>query len=233
LVLQIADDECDNDGKPERMLRRAERITSMGNPLRLRTPQEALALLRDGNQRFVERRSLHGKISEEAFVSLRDHQRPFAVILGCSDSRVPPELVFDQSFGDLFVIRLAGNLIAPGVAGSIQYAYEHLGTSLLVVLGHEGCGAVKAALAAKFHRAKHAERIQQLVELIEPGLEQIAPELSAAEQLKAGVEANVRWSMQQVISAREARQAFRRKKRVLIVGAVYELSTGKVRWLDR
>ena len=87
---------------------------------------------------------MNSKVSEEVFVRLRESQRPFAVILGCSDSRVPPELVFDQSFGDLFVIRLAGNLIAPGVAGSIQYAHQHLGTSLLVVLGHEGCGAVKA-----------------------------------------------------------------------------------------
>jgi carbonic anhydrase len=202
-------------------------------PSRPQTPQEALECLMEGNQRFVQRRPLYGKISEAVFVSLRESQRPFAVILGCSDSRVPPELVFDQSFGDLFVIRLAGNLIAPGVAGSIQYAYQHLGTSLLVVLGHEGCGAVKAALAAKFHRAKHPERIQQLVELIEPGLEKIDPMLSAAEQLEASVEANVRWSMHQVIHAREARQAFRRKGSVLIVGAVYELSTGKVRWLDR
>jgi carbonic anhydrase len=129
----------------------------------------------EGNQRFIRRRPLHSTISEEVFVSLRDSQRPFAVVLGCSDSRVPPELVFDQSFGDLFVIRLAGNIIAPGVGGSIQYAYQHLGTSLLVVLGHEGCGAVKAALAAKFQRAKHPERIQQLVELIEPGLKKIDP----------------------------------------------------------
>ncbi|HMF13632.1 MAG TPA: carbonic anhydrase [Gemmataceae bacterium] len=205
----------------------------MGSPLQLRTPEEALALLSEGNNRFVERRSLHGKISEELLDNLRESQRPFAVILGCSDSRVPPELVFDQSFGDLFVIRLAGNLIAPGVAGSIQYAYEHLGTSLLVVLGHQGCGAVKAALDARFHRAKHPERIQQLVGLIEPGLEQIDPELSAAEQLDSAVEANVRWSMHQVIRAPEARQAFQRNGNVLIVGAVYELSTGKVRWLDR
>jgi carbonic anhydrase len=201
-------------------------------PSRPRTPQEALELLSEGNQRFVQRRSLHSTISEEVFVSLRESQRPFAAILGCSDSRVPPELVFDQSFGDLFVIRLAGNLIAPGVAGSIQYAYQHLGTSLLVVLGHEGCGAVKAALAAKFHRAKHPERIQQLVELIAPGLEQIDPKLSAAEQLEAGVEANVRWSMHQVTRAREAQQAFRDNGNVLIVGAIYELTTGKVRWLD-
>jgi carbonic anhydrase len=204
----------------------------MAMPSRPHTPHEALEWLIKGNRRFVQGRSRHGRISAEAFVSLRESQRPFAVVLGCSDSRVPPELVFDQSFGDLFVIRLAGNLIAPGVAGSIQYAHQHLGTSLLVVLGHEGCGAVKAALAAKYHRARHPERIQQLVELIEPGLVQVDPKLSAAEQLQAGVEANVRWSMQQVIAAREARKALRKKGNVLIVGAVYELTTGKVRWLD-
>jgi carbonic anhydrase len=201
--------------------------------VRPQTPQESLERLIEGNQRFVQRRSQHSQISEEAFASLREGQRPFAIILGCSDSRVSPELVFDQSFGDLFVIRLAGNLIAPGVGGSIQYAYQHLGTGLLVVLGHEGCGAVQAALAAKYHRAQHPERIQQLVELIAPGLEQIDPQLSAAEQLESGVEANVRWSMQQVIRARETREVFDRKDSVLIVGAIYELSTGKVRWLDR
>jgi carbonic anhydrase len=199
---------------------------------RPRTPQEALERLKAGNERFVRGQSLHGKMSQELFVTLREGQRPFAVILGCSDSRVPPELVFDQSFGDLFVIRLAGNIIAPGVAGSIQYAYQHLGTSLLVVLGHEGCGAVKAALAARFHRAKHPERIRLLVDLIEPGLASIDPRQSSVEQLEAGVEANVRWSMHQVITAPEAKQAFRDPQSVLIVGAVYELTTGKVRWVD-
>jgi carbonic anhydrase len=200
---------------------------------RRQSPEEALRRLKEGNERFVSGQCLHDSVSEEDFVRLRETQRPFAVILGCSDSRVPPELVFDQGFGDLFVIRLAGNLIAPGVGGSIQYAYQHLGTSLLVVLGHEGCGAVKAALAAKFHRAKHPERIRQLVEMIEPGLERIDPKLSAAEQLTASVEANVRWSMHQVTRAREAQRAFRTKNGVLIVGAVYELATGKVRWLDQ
>ena len=201
-------------------------------PSKCGTPQEALQRLIEGNKRFVRGEPIHGRVSEEAFAGLRESQRPFAVIIGCSDSRVPPELVFDQGFGDLFVIRLAGNVIAPGVAGSIQYAHRHLGTSLLVVLGHEGCGAVKAALAAKFHRAKHPERIAQLVELIEPGLERIDPKQSAAAQFKAGVEANVRWSMQQVLSTPEARQALLEERNILIVGAVYELSTGKVHWLD-
>ena len=200
-------------------------------PSRLRTPQESLQRLIEGNKRFVAGKPIHGKVSEEAFASLQESQRPFAVIVGCSDSRVPPELVFDQGFGDLFVIRLAGNVIAPGVFGSIQYAGRHLGTSLLVVLGHEGCGAVKAALAAKFHRTKHPERITQLVEMIEPGLERIDPKQSAASQLKAGVEANVRWSMHQLLRTPEARQAFLERRDILIVGAIYELSTGKVHWL--
>jgi len=201
-------------------------------PSRPRTPQHALHRLVEGNERFVRREPIHGRISDEAFAGLREGQRPIAAILGCSDSRVPPELVFDQGLGDLFVIRLAGNVMTPGVAGSIQYAHRHLGTSLLVVLGHEGCGAVKAALAAKFQRAQHPERIQQLVEMIGPGLERIDPKQNAAAQLTAGVEANVRWSMHQVISTPETQQALREKRNVLIVGAVYELATGTVRWLD-
>jgi carbonic anhydrase len=100
------------------------------------------------------------------------------------------------------------------------------------VLGHEGCGAVKETLAAKFHRAEHPERIRQLVEMIEPGLDDIDPEQTAAEQLEAGVEANVRWSMRQVISTPEVQETLREKRDILIVGAAYELSTGKVRWLD-
>src|SRR4051794_19799656 len=199
---------------------------------RPRTPQEALERLAEGNRRFVGGQPLHTTITKEAFARLREGQRPIAGILGCSDSRVPPELLFDQSFGDLFVMRLAGNIISAGVAGSIQYSYQHLGVSLLVVLGHEGCGAVKAALAARFQRAKHSERIQQLVNLIDPGLEKIDPNQSAAEQLEAGVEANVRWSMHQVTRTPEVQQAIRDRKNVLIVGAVYELKTGKVRWLD-
>jgi carbonic anhydrase len=185
----------------------------------------------EGNERFVQGKPLHGTISDEAFARLREGQEPFAIILGCSDSRVPPELVFDQNFGDLFVIRLAGNIIAPGVDGSMQYAHRVLGTNLLVVLGHEGCGAVKATLAAKFHQAEHPERIQQLLDMIEPGLERIDPKQPAAEQLTAAVEANVRWSMHQVIQTREVQTALREKRNILIVGAVYELATGKVRWL--
>lgn len=197
-------------------------------PKRPPTPIEALRQLRKGNERFVERKPIHGTVCEEAFARLRVGQRPFAVILGCSDSRVPPELVFDQGFGDLFVVRLAGNVIEPSVLGSIQYAHRHLGVSLLVVLGHEGCGAVKAALGARFKRDKHPERIQRVVDLIDPALNGI----TRADQVTQAIEANVRWSMRQVTTSPEAQQAFAEKRNVLITGAVYELRTGTVRWLD-
>jgi carbonic anhydrase len=111
---------------------------------------EALSRLMEGNARFLrgERRFTQAPI--EILADLVKGQHPFAVILGCSDSRVPPELIFDAKFGDLFVIRVAGNVVSPGVWGSLQYAGTHLKTQLFMVLGHEGCGAVQAALAVKF-----------------------------------------------------------------------------------
>jgi carbonic anhydrase len=199
---------------------------------RPRTPQAALQRLVDGNLRFTTGKAVHNQVSKEFLTHLAAQQRPFAAILGCSDSRVPPELVFDQGFGDLFVIRLAGNVIAPGVFGSIQYAHLHLGTNLLVVLGHEGCGAVKATLASKFHKAKHPERIQKLVDMIEPGLDCIDPNQSPAKKLKAAVEANVRWSLRQAVSQPETQRAYQEKRDILIVGAIYELATGQVHWLE-
>jgi carbonic anhydrase len=100
-------------------------------------------------------------------------QRPFATILGCSDSRVPPELIFDAGMGERFVIRVAGNVVSPEIAGTLQYAGSHLGTQLFVVLGHEGCGAVSAALKTRDDGELHRSRIQLLVERILPGLPQL------------------------------------------------------------
>src|SRR5262245_1991143 len=100
-------------------------------------PDQVLERLVEGNRRFTSGRLEHNQISQERLAALQSGQAPFAVILGCSDSRVPPELVFDQGFGDLFVLRLAGNVFVPSVGGSLQYAHLHLGVSVLVVLGHE------------------------------------------------------------------------------------------------
>ena len=112
------------------------------------TADEALARLVAGNERFVAGEARFPTVQKEVLAELARGQRPYATIVGCSDSRVPPELVFDAGFGELFIVRVAGNVISPEVMGTLQYAAVHLRTPLFVVLGHEGCGAVQAALAS-------------------------------------------------------------------------------------
>jgi carbonic anhydrase len=113
------------------------------------TAEEALARLVAGNRRFVRGHARFPTVQKEVLANLAKSQRPYATIVGCSDSRVPPELVFDAGFGELFIVRIAGNVISPEVMGTLQYAGVHLHTPLFVVLGHEGCGALQAALALK------------------------------------------------------------------------------------
>src|SRR4030095_11544074 len=134
------------------------------------TSDEALARLVAGNERFVRGEARFPTVQKEILAELAKGQRPYATIIGCSDSRVPPELVFDAGFGELFIVRVAGNVISPEVMGTVQYAAVHLHTPLFVVLGHEGCGAVKAALATKDHRGRERERIELLLANIVPGL---------------------------------------------------------------
>jgi carbonic anhydrase len=191
---------------------------------------EALARLLDGNARFLRGESRLTRVSAQLLAELVDGQRPFATILGCSDSRVPPELIFDANFGDLFIIRVAGNVVSPEVWGSLQYAATHLRTQLLMVLGHEGCGAVQAALAAKFQGAHERSRIQLLLDNVLPGLDQIDPQLPPPRQLECAVEANVRWSMRQLLESPEGRARLA-EGRMKLVGAVYEIATGRVRLL--
>ena len=189
-----------------------------------------LARLRAGNERFVNGRARFPTVQKEILAQLAKGQRPYATILGCSDSRVPPELVFDAGFGELFIIRVAGNVVSPEVMGTLQYAAVHLGTPLFVVLGHEGCGAVQAALAAKFRGARDRSRIERLLETITPGLDTIRADATLEEQMLAAVEANVRWSMHQLLATPEA-QARSAEGVIKLVGAVYELTTGRVRFL--
>jgi carbonic anhydrase len=194
-------------------------------------PKEALKRLVAGNKRFVEGTPVHNRSSKEVRRELVGGQQPFATILGCSDSRVPPELVFDQGLGDLFIVRNAGNVVADDVMGSLQYAGLHLKIQLLVVLGHGGCGAVTAALGAMSKGEKHPERIQTLLHMIEPGLKDLDPELTGKARLNAAVEANVRWSIRQLAESSEGKKALE-EKRFEMVGAVYELETGTVRFLS-
>jgi carbonic anhydrase len=192
--------------------------------------EEALARLAAGNQRFVRGQARFPTVQKEVLAALARGQRPFATIIGCSDSRVPPELVFDAGFGELFIVRIAGNVISPEVMGTLQYAAVHLHTPLFVVLGHEGCGAVQAALAVKMQGARERARIGLLLENMLPGLRDIGAELAPEDQFYAAVEANVRWSMHQLLDTPEGKA--RMAEGVMkLVGAIYELETGRVRFL--
>jgi len=195
------------------------------------TAVEALQRLRAGNARFVGGEARFPTVQKEVLAALAHQQRPYVTLLGCSDSRVPPELLFDAGFGELFVVRLAGNVVSHEVFGSMQYAAVHLRTPLFVILGHDGCGAVQAALDAKFRGVRDRSRIEALLANVLPGLAGIDPALPPDAQLRSAVEANVRWTMQQIRDTPEAR--VREAEGVMkLVGAIVELSTGVVRFLD-
>lgn len=194
---------------------------------------EALERLQSGNQRFIENRPIDSHKNASWRNLLVEGQKPFATILGCSDSRVPPEMVFDVGFGDIFTIRLAGNIIAEDVIGTLQYAVAHLHTQLVVVMGHESCGAVTAAVEEMLGNTEELRYIGALISLMKPGLTEIDLRLDRANLLKAAVEANVRWSMQQLLGLPGAAQLML-EKQITLVGAVYELNSGRgrVRFLN-
>ena len=191
---------------------------------------EALQRLIAGNERFLQGQAHFPTVCKETLADLARGQQPYATILGCSDSRVPPELIFDANFGELFILRVAGNVVSPEVMGSLQYAGQHLHTPLFLVLGHEGCGAVKAALESKLYDVQHGSRIQILVDNIVPGLRDLDASAADEDRLAQAVEANVRWSMRQLQDSPEGSRALE-EGRAKLVGAVYEIASGRVRFL--
>jgi carbonic anhydrase len=195
------------------------------------TADDALHRLIEGNARYRAGHSRFTGLRPEMLEGLAHGQQPFATILGCADSRVPPELVFDAVLGELFVVRVAGNVMSPEVAGSLQYADVHLDTPLFMVLGHEGCGAVQASLEAERHGAQFRSRIQHLVDVIAPALDGVDLSLEPKQQLAWAVEANVRWTMRLIAESPEGRARLE-SGRMMLVGAVYDLATGHVRLLD-
>ncbi len=195
------------------------------------TAEQALERLKEGNERFVSGRGHFPSLQKDILADLAEGQQPYATILGCSDSRVPPEVVFDAHLGELFVIRVAGNVLGSAIFGTLQYAGTHLRTPLFVVLGHEGCGAVQAAIASKFHGAEHRSRIELLVDNIVPALDGLDGSLPPAALLHSAVEANVRFTVRTLLDTPEAR-ARHATSGMMLVGAIYELETGRVRFLD-
>lgn len=201
------------------------------SPKREISADEALQRLIDGNERFLAGAVRMSAPSPQTMARLTRGQHPFATVLGCSDSRVPPEWIFDAGLGELFVVRVAGNVLSPEVAGSLQYAGSHLRTPLFVVLGHEGCGAVQAALETKLHGVRQLSRIQLLVDGIMPALAGVDPRLPPRTRLKQAVENNVRQTVRAIRESPEGRARLA-EGRMKIVGAMYGIRTGRVRFLE-
>jgi len=196
-----------------------------------RNGEDALQRLKAGNARFVAGLARFPTMRKEILAELAKGQHPYATILSCSDSRVPPELIFDSGLGELFIIRIAGNVLSPEIGGSLQYAWRHLHTPLFVVLGHTNCGAVAAAVDTRLRGTRQHSRIQLLLECILPGLEDLDPQLTPEAMLAQAVEANVRWTMRQILESPEGRER-QAEGRVKLVGAIYEIETGLVRFLE-
>lgn len=192
----------------------------------------ALERLRAGNKRFVAGETRHAHEGANWRKHLVGGQKPIATILCCSDSRVPPELVFDQGFGELFVVRVAGNVIAADVIGSIVYAALHLRTPLLLVMGHTGCGAVTAALDTRLKGPEEPDQIAALLKLIDPALKRVRLDSPYATALANAIEENVRYSVAQLAALPHAKELLRNEK-MSLAGAVYDLQTGAVKFLDK
>jgi len=198
---------------------------------------DALERLREGNRRFVsDVRGIVALDIQKRRSELAEGQEPFAIILGCSDSRVPAEIVFDQGLGDLFVIRVAGNIVASSQIGSVEFAAERFGTPLVVVLGHSRCGAVLATLEELMRpREKQSRNLRSIVDRIRPSVEGLlATELRHDSEalVQHAVRANIRASANQVRHGSDVLEELIQKARVLVVGAEYSLETGRVDFFD-
>jgi carbonic anhydrase len=197
---------------------------------------EALRRLREGNQRFAAGvRSLEAMASPERRAELAAEQNPFAIVLGCSDSRVPAEVVFDQGLGDLFVIRVAGNIVAPSQVGSVEFAASRFDAQLVVILGHTQCGAIAATLDAVRNPTRHSANLRSIVDRIRPSIETLiaAGVVDDEERLiRQAVRANVRASADHLRHGSPLLEQMIHDGTLAVVGAEYSLETGMVDFFD-
>ena len=200
-----------------------------------RDDHKAIALLRAGNERYVEGKLLHPHADAE-----RRHdqavrgQNPLAAVITCSDSRIPVEMVFDQGVGDLFVVRVAGNVVGGDETGSVEYAVGHLGTPLVVVMGHTSCGAVTAA-AKGAAKSEHGS-IPELLRHIEPAVARVKekqPDLEGEKLVAAAIQENVWQSVADALAHSDLLANKARKGEITVVGAVYDIDSGRVEWLGK
>ena len=201
------------------------------------TAAEALQRLKDGNRRFVERvRNHEASLGASPRIQLTQEQKPIAIILGCSDSRVPAEIVFDQGLGELFVIRVAGNIVAPSLIGSVEFAAEQFGTRLVVVLGHSRCGAIQATLEQLRRPAENqSPNIRSIVDRVRPSVEGLLKtELRHDEEalVRQAVRANVGVSVSHLRYGSDVLERLIQDDGLVVVGAEYSLETGEVEFFD-
>lgn len=201
------------------------------------TAQEALDRLKQGNQRFVNgQSSIPELVSREQREKLTGDQNPFAIILGCSDSRVPAEIVFDQGLGDLFVIRVAGNIVAPSQVGSVEFAAASYDCAVVVVLGHTGCGAVKATVQALKHPDQlPSTNLMSIVNRVRPSVEVLMhTELKDDEEKLClhAVRSNIFASVNQLRHGSAVMESLILQGKLIVVGAEYSLETGEVKFFE-
>jgi carbonic anhydrase len=203
----------------------------------MKTALEALTLLREGNHRFAANmRSLEALGSRMRLAELSQGQAPFAIVLGCSDSRVPAEIIFDQGLGDLFVIRVAGNVVAPSQVGSVEFAAERFGTRLVVVLGHSKCGAITATLEQlRRPTATQSRNLQDIVDRVRPSVEELLDTDQGRDEeslIHHAVRGNIRASANHLRHGSPVLEQLIKQDGLLVVGAEYSLETGVVDFFD-
>jgi len=194
----------------------------------------ALERLRSGNRRFVDDMRRDAGATRERRTALAAGQEPFAIVLGCSDSRVPAEIVFDQGLGDLFVIRVAGNIVAPSQVASVEFAAVRFGTRLVVVLGHSQCGAILATLEdLERPGERDAASLRAIVDRVRPAVEEVVAAGGDPEHIvREAVRANVRRSVSLLRHGSELVERMVTTEGLLVVGAEYSLETGVVEFFD-
>ncbi len=185
-----------------------------------------LERLTKGNERFVKGLSVHPDETMQRIRDLKKGQNPFAVVLSCSDSRIPPELIFDQGLGDIFTVRTAGNVIGDYELGSIEYAVQHLHCNLIIVLGHENCGAIEAFI--KSDHKKHEDHIQNIVDCLAREEEEKAILDSIKYNPDLAIRANIKHGASTLKNSTPILKTLVQDKKLTVVGAYYDLDTGKV-----
>ena len=207
-----------------------EEIAKLREPI-ASSPAEAIRALKTGNSRFFSGSARRPELSAAERRSQILAQTPFGVVLSCSDSRVPTEIVFDQGLGTLFITRVAGNVVETGTLGSIEYGIGHLKSHVVVVLGHEGCGAVKAALLSPEERARETENIQTLLNSIVPAISTLPKIRDEKAKVREAVIANVRLQVQNLKKVKFVQDAIK-SGRIAVIGAFYEITSGAVDFFE-